>query len=57
MTFHCSTHTQARTRLVQDRRTWLDLDRQVYIQDNQVEEAYEATEEFFSYLLTYLTSI
>ena len=50
ITFNCPLHAEKRSALLLHRNTWLELDQQIYIQDSQDEEAYEATEEFFSYL-------
>ena len=54
ITFHCPAHNTARGDLLRGRTTWEELDQDLYLQDHPDDEAYEATEEFFSYLFTHI---
>ena len=45
-----------RPALLRLRRTWEELDLPLYVQDPGEDGPYEATEAFFSYLFTFLTS-
>ena len=56
ITFTCPAHTFTRDRLLLGRKSWQELDTPTYIQDHPGGGAYEATEEFFSYLFISLTS-
>ena len=52
ITFQCPLHRRPRDFLLKGRSSWEDLDLPLYIQEEGDEDAYEATEEFFSYLYT-----
>ena len=56
VTFLCPHLDTERQRLLRGRTTWEALDSPLYIRDHLGDEAYEATEEFFSHVFSFLTS-
>lgn len=51
LTFSCPSHAETRQELLRGGITWLQLDKDIYVQDKGNEEVwYETTEEWFSYL-------
>ena len=57
LTFSCPLHAEARNTLLGTRDSWEKLDEDVYIQHKEDPEVwYEATEEWFGYLFSVMTS-